>query len=87
MWPLHPNSTLVLPTNAAVTAATTACTPLYISEEAVKRVRKLAGCGEDRLRFFNVDICDAKALRAALEAGPDFVGESHIHIYTCLYTC
>jgi hypothetical protein len=49
-------------------------------------VRKLAGCGEDRLRFFNVDICDAKALRAALEAGPEFAGKPLLYLHTYIHT-
>lgn len=47
------------------------------SEEAVKRVRKLAKCGEDRLRFFNVELCDAAALRSVLEEGPEFLACIH----------
>ena len=49
----------------------------YYSEEAIRRVRKLARCSEERLRFFNVDICNAEALRSALEQSPDFLACIH----------
>ncbi|CAM9246407.1 unnamed protein product, partial [Phaeothamnion confervicola] len=42
------------------------------SEESLHRVRKLAGCGEERLRFFKTELCDRDALRSTLAQLPPF---------------
>ena len=41
------------------------------SEEGLNRVKKIAGVeGTDRLRFFNVDVCDAASLEKVFEQSP-----------------
>ena len=45
--------------------------------ESIKRVKKITACDDTRLRFYNVDICDADALERVFLTSPKF--EACIH--------
>ena len=38
----------------------------------ILRARRITGCSEERIRFFEVDLCDLVALEAVFLSGPRF---------------
>lgn len=42
------------------------------SEEGLNRVRELTGCDAERIKFFNVDLCNSAALETVFQNSPQF---------------
>lgn len=47
------------------------------SEEGLNRVRELTGCDTERIKFFNVDLCDSSALETVFQNSPRFTSCIH----------